>query len=763
MSSRDGHPHASPPMIWSGDPSLPVPIPVHPGAYPAQQTLPPALARGFDFWGLLKALKRHWVLALTLSLICPALVGAAAWKLMPAPRYTAVAQILIKSTTPRVLGGSEFGNINEIKQFQKTQQAIIKSYSILDTGFKEAMRNAKVANSRFIASLQKNSDPLTWLDKELRVESIGDVMAITLSGEDPFAVQHIVNAVTNAYIAKQVDEELFKRRGTFENLRTYYENYQKDLKEKRDGLRKVADAAGSNNSETLEFKHQMALELEGMVNKEYVEAKIEREQAEIELQMFRDRQRPAPDPAAIAATAEALLARDPIINDLQASIQDLEGRKNNVRGVARNTANEPMTRNTNRQIDELKRQLNERIALVRPDAEKQALQAVMGDDGQDEATLVQKLDFCKRREAMMKMQVDDLAKGAEKIHHETADIQQLQDEIENLEATTRKFAQQVDLARVEVEAPSRIEVLEEAQRPKIPDLKRRIIVSSGAALATLAFVLLGIAWLEYRVRRIGSTDEVSHGLGLRLVGALPATPTRQRFALPGQSGLQEANWRSRLNESVNAIRTLMLRQSQLERLQVVMVTSATVGEGKTSLACHLATSLARAGRKSLLLDCDLRNPTAHRVFDLPLEPGLSEILRGTVALEDASHPIALGELRMITAGRCDLQALHALGLDQMREIFNRLRQQYDFIIVDTPPVLPVADAILVGQHVDASLFSILRDVSRIHRVHAACERLSSLGIRILGAVVAGTPLDTHGSEYHYTAYTGDPVGSKENS
>jgi Mrp family chromosome partitioning ATPase len=87
----------------------------------------------------------------------------------------------------------------------------------------------------------------------------------------------------------------------------------------------------------------------------------------------------------------------------------------------------------------------------------------------------------------------------------------------------------------------------------------------------------------------------------------------------------------------------------------------------------------------------------------------------------------------------------------MGDVLAQLREQYDFIVVDTPPVLPVADTLLLGQHADAALFSILRDVSRVPKVHAACERLHGLGIRILGAVVAGARVDAHGAEYYYTA------------
>jgi capsular exopolysaccharide synthesis family protein len=743
-------------MIWTGEAPPPMPAYVHPGAYStAAPPLPPAMAQSFDFWGLLKALKRHWVLALTLSLICPPIAAAIAWKLMPPPRFTATAQIRVKSAPPSLMEGNEFGNINEIKQFQKTQQALIKSYNILI---------AVVEDPKFSNNLaKKHSDPVTWLENELQITFAGEIMSISLSGESPDQVQAIVNEVTKKYMENHVNKENYKRQEHQDQRKLVFEGYKRTLANKRAELRNLARAAGTDDLDAMRIKQQIAMSLEADVQREHMKAQTERQKAKIQYEMLLQRQNPTPDPAIVAANTEALLSRDQIVSTLQSQIADLENSTSKVRGVVRNPNSEPYSRNTVRQLEDLKRQLQERIARIRPEIQERALQAVLAGGQQDKlASAKENFEYWSQYEAITKRQVDDLAKTSEQTTKDSGELEIRREEIDNLVAITRRFGLQVEQLEAEAKAPPRIVLLNEAPRPKTRDLKRRILASSAAALGTLGLVLFAVSWLEYRVRRVSTTDEVSHGLGLRLVGALPATPGRQRLGLPGQNGLQEANWRSRLNESVNAIRTLMLRQSQLERLQVVMVTSATVGEGKTSLACHLATSLARAGRKTLLLDCDLRNPTAHRVFDLPLEPGLSEILRGTVALEDAPHPIDLGDLRMITAGRCDLQALHVLGLDQMRDILDRLRQHYDFIIVDTPPVLPVADTLLVGQHVDASLFSILRDVSRIPRVHAACERLSALGIRILGAVVAGTPLETHGSEYHYN-YAGAPVGSKENA
>src|SRR5262249_35736251 len=146
-----------------------------------------------------------------------------------------------------------------------------------------------------------------------------------------------------------------------------------------------------------------------------------------------------------------------------------------------------------------------------------------------------------------------------------------------------------------------------------------------------------------------------------------------------------------------------------EKLQIVMITSALAGEGKTSLASHLSASLARAGRRTLLVDSDLRNPTLHRLFDRNRTPGLSELLRNETDLASILRDTEIPNLRLNPAGKADTVALQALGFDVIPKLFEQLRPQYDFILVDSGPILPVADAMLVGQHVDAVIFSLLRD------------------------------------------------------
>ena len=149
--------------------------------------------------------------------------------------------------------------------------------------------------------------------------------------------------------------------------------------------------------------------------------------------------------------------------------------------------------------------------------------------------------------------------------------------------------------------------------------------------------------------------------------------------------------------------------------RAVLVTSAVGGEGKTSLSSHLATSLARSGQRTLLIDGDLRRPMVHRLYDQLQVPGLCELVRGEVNDLAVIRATAIDNLWIIPAGRHDDQALAVLSQSRTRAVFDRLRDRFDFVIVDSAPVLPVADTLLFCQHVDAVLFSVLRDVSQAPR------------------------------------------------
>jgi capsular exopolysaccharide synthesis family protein len=217
----------------------------------------------------------------------------------------------------------------------------------------------------------------------------------------------------------------------------------------------------------------------------------------------------------------------------------------------------------------------------------------------------------------------------------------------------------------------------------------------------------------------------------------------------GQDTSVEQLWQHQLQESMDAIRTVILHQARSEALHVLMVTSASSGEGKTTLATQLAASLSRAWKRTLVIDGDLRHPATHTLFDVPQEPGLAEVLRGEVEPADAIKATPFSRLWVLPAGNGDAHAIQALAQDNVRTLFEQLKQQYDFIIIDAPPVLPVTDSLLLGQHVDGVLFAILRDVSRAPAIHAAQQKLAPLGVPTLGAVVLGTEAEFSEKNYGF--------------
>ncbi len=312
--------------------------------------------------------------------------------------------------------------------------------------------------------------------------------------------------------------------------------------------------------------------------------------------------------------------------------------------------------------------------------------------------------------------------------------QRLRENIEQEEKFVNELSLKVSKEEVELEAGSRVTKAQDAELQK-KDMKKQLLGTVVAPVVVLMAVCMGVAWLDVRQRRIRSAGEVSRGLGIRVVGAVPSLPNLEKHLI-GPTGEPDLQGHPAL-ESIDALRTQLLRDADYVATRIVMVTSATHGEGKTTVASHLASSLARAGRKTLLIDGDLRRPAAHQLFELPMHPGLSEVMLSEVELTDAVQATTLDGLSFMAAGQWDREVLQSLARDGLEGIFEKLQEEFDFIVVDSHPVLAATDSLLISQRVDAVILSVLREVSQMPRVFAASQRLTTLGIRVLGAVVNG--------------------------
>jgi capsular exopolysaccharide synthesis family protein len=408
---------------------------------------------------------------------------------------------------------------------------------------------------------------------------------------------------------------------------------------------------------------------------------------------------------------------------------------------------EPAYRRLLASRDKVQKEMNDWREQTRPTLEKHLREQARTQSELARATYEEQIAILEQQDQFLSEEIDKRLKAIQGLNKRNVDVEWLRDEISLADDLAKKMGTQIQILTVEQMAPDRIQVLEQAICT--PDTDARVKKAGMAGGGTFAFFLLAVSLFEFRARRVNTVDEVVRGLRLGLMGALPPLPRGERRGVAAGGSAKDRKWQSHLAESVDATRTMLLRTAQSESLRLLMITSAVSGEGKTLTSCHLAISLARAGRRTLLIDADLRRPSVHRLFKLNVQPGLSEVLRGEVDLAGAVQAGPVSGLSVLGAGKSDDRTMQALAQPALAEIFARAKEQYDFILIDSAPVLPVADSQLLAQHADGVIFSILRDVSRLPQVYAASERLNLLRVRILGAIVNGAAGSASRADYEY--------------
>lgn len=751
MPNSDSNHMASTPIVMPGGPSSVPALPAPPGAGATYQTVP--ASQELTAGTILQAFRRRWLTALLLATLGGVLAGAATWYLVPS-KYTASAILHVASHAPQGLLSSWLG-VDDFANYQRTQAALVKSRLVINA----ALRKPEVAE---LAEVRDRVDPVGWLEKGLKVDTnLGpELLRVTLNGDNAEETALLVNAVTMAYIHEVVNKDRSRQQDRFDQLQENYRKYEDTLRRKRRMLKQLEESLGVEDPKTTEMRYGAELQKLTAIQTELRQTRGELARATQEAAALQVRQNDPPEIHLTDIDLEDFLAKDPTYQKYLAKQAQVEEDIELINNTATGRARSESLAAKRGQVESLLAAMKNRRGEVRVQVEGQLKAKAQAEvranleklrdraAGLREAEKTGLLEVSKQE-----AEVKRLALALKSPDKATAELETLRSEVGQTEALLKRINDQLDLLKVEPPAPSRVSLVEAAEVPQTKNEDRQMKFAGMAAFGTFGLVLLGVTLLECRTRRVYGADDVVQNLGLALVGTLPTLPAQARLALPTAKTARDVYWQNLLTESVDAIRTQLLHAAQTESLGVVMVTSALGGEGKTSLASHLATSLARAWRKTLLVDCDLRNPGAHKQFGQELEPGFSEVLRGESEADDVVRPTPVSRLWMISAGRWDSHAIQALAQEAVRGIFDRLREQYDFIVIDSSPVLPVADALALGQNVDAVILAVLRDVSRLPTVAAAHHRLATLGIRVFGTVVIGAGGDVPGLTYQYPKQT----------
>lgn len=282
------------------------------------------------------------------------------------------------------------------------------------------------------------------------------------------------------------------------------------------------------------------------------------------------------------------------------------------------------------------------------------------------------------------------------------------------------------------------------------------------ALAVGLVFGLGMAFLaEYLDNTIKSTDEAEKLFGAPVLGNIPTEDFEKgdarRLTIVQYPG-------SRAAEAYRGLRNSIDYVNFEHDVKTLLVTSAAPSEGKSTVSANLAASLAMAGAKVVLINCDFRRPTTDQFFDVDNQLGLSDLLAGRVSLEGALQSTGDKNLVVLTPGKMPPNPSELLGSQKMTDLIESLKANYDWVIVDSPPLLAVADAAATTRWTDGVLVVTRAGISTHPAATNARDILDKVGARILGVVVWGLEESAAGrSRYggYYGGYYSDYYGGRQ--
>jgi capsular exopolysaccharide synthesis family protein len=315
---------------------------------------------------------------------------------------------------------------------------------------------------------------------------------------------------------------------------------------------------------------------------------------------------------------------------------------------------------------------------------------------------------------------------------------------------------------------SNIHVVDRARPPITPVRPRKGLNIMLSLVVGLALGCALALFNEYLDNSVKVPDDVEQLVNLAVLGIIPAVgsvtaytrrKTLPRAAVKAGSTTELATIaqpQSVVAEAYRALRTSMLLSTSHHAPQLILVSSGQPREGKTTTALNLAITLAQRGDRVVLIDTDLRRPRVHRAFQLTNERGLSSYLTGHATADDLPRPVKqIPNLFVITSGPTPPNPAELLSSEPLEALFGELRRQYDFIVLDSPPAISVADSMILAAHADGVMIVVHGGVTTRETLKHTTKLLTSVNARILGVVLNNVDVRSVDYKYYYSYYYGD--------
>lgn len=714
-----------------------------------------------DLWGIF--LKRKWIVIAVTALF---FLGAAVISLLTTPAYTAKGQILIERES-NLLSFRDMFQVEPLSDdYYQTQYKLLQSRSLAGNTID---RLKLLENQAFLESVVKKSirpgvnpktDPVIrrklagWFLDTLSIEPLRRTRLVNLSFtyRDPKLAADILNAAIDAYIDMNIERKYEANAQATNFLASQIETVRNDIMSKERSLQEYGQ---SKNIVALSSTENTVVENLSGLSRALTDKQIDRINKQTYYFQIKDA---GPDNIPMAMN-------NPVTQRLAEEYNRLKGEFAKV--SERYLPDMPLYQQTQAALESAKKSLE--------DETKSQISRAYQD-----------YQAALRAEQGLQAQVNQARGDSFRLKNNAVQYNILSAEIANLKSLldtlmTRKSEADVS-SRLKGLGASNIFVVDRAEIPLVPSSPRTARNSAVGLLLGL-FLGLGLALLYENLDvTIKDAEDIRKFTGAPTLGLVPAFP-RDGFegAADGdRAGLGERAaviWASigskkpdpnnrttdlhvqfapdsAFAEQYRTIRTALLYSLREKDVHALVVTSALPQDGKTATVCNLAASLAQAGKRVVIIDADLRKPRLHAVFRIKNLNGLSKYLMDSLQPADLLRATPIPTLFVINAGPVPPDPSELLGSDKMTALIAQLKREFDFVLVDTPPILAVSDALVIGSRLDGAILVARWGRTPREALRRSEEKLEAHRIKTLGVVINAVRMRDL-DEYHVSSYYGD--------
>lgn len=718
---------------------------------------------------ILRSLQRYWWQALTIWAVGSAVLMVVTYFKIK-PMYEAIAQIRVEQGADKLFTPNGGVQIN-FDEYKETQVRTMTNPTVI--GASLAAHPTLVQ----LPKLRQSEDPEAEIRSSLQVMIVPrtNLIQVQMTSEYPLEAVNLVNGVVESFLKVANESNDRERQIRIRDLQNVAEERKKAVEEKRLQLVEAQKKQGNIEVDAVKSKNVTSTDQYALLTTELMHVEIERIAAEAYYnQQNNDRSTPMArnaGPQQIDQQLNTMFNEHPQVVKLREGIASLESKMGRGSNSARKP-NDPSITNPKKERDQLERKLAHLRDDLMPTLNAQLSGQTSTEEQAEGLRLAKsKLDMLISRETGLQQKMTNLSiKSREAGNHALA-LQFLNTDMTRAESVYESIQRTLDQAIYESRNPPARCSLQFLAKPTArPNSNNRLKVMAIAPVGMLVAIFALLVFMEKHAARVSDPDELPSRLNLQVLGVVPPLPQikpNSHYAAGGAPGAGDYRSQRQLDEFVQSLDHLRValvngKGARGQERRCLLITSACGSEGKTTLAAQLAERCVNAGLTTLLIDADLRNPTLSRVLDVPDRLGLVNVLRDEIAVEEALTVVGgAGGFHLLPAGTPRVDPSRLLHGDRLGKMLAQLRESFDIVIVDAPPVLPVPDALTIGRWTDGAVLAVRYDTSRYPLVERANRRLASVGVSVIGAVVNG--VRTSSSSYYGSYYPTTSMPQPDNS